>query len=102
MKVSGGGSPQPATKAPVMGASPCLPLCQTVGGWVGWEGDHPSLFPPFCVLPPGWGGVRACDADVFAHSPSLGRQLWPWCVYVCVCVGGDWLASALARSPFCH
>lgn len=41
-----GRSPQPASRAPGSGASLSVPLCQTVGGWVGWGWGPP---PPFSL-----------------------------------------------------
>lgn len=56
----------------------CLPLHALVpnSGRVGWlgVGATPSLFPLFCVLLPGWGGVCACDADVLVRSSALGDK----------------------------
>lgn len=79
LKVSGGGSPQPASRAPESG---CLPLHAFVpgSGRLGWlgVGATRSFFPLFCVFFPGVGRVQACDAHVFVHFPSLGRQSRPW------------------------
>lgn len=61
----------------------CLPLHSLVpgSGQVGGlgVGASPSCFSSLCPSSRVGGGCKAVvQIDVFAHSPSLGRQMWPW------------------------
>lgn len=80
------------------GASLCMPLCQAVGGWVGWEWGLP---PPFTLLSVSFFQGRGVSKPVMLMClftfPALGdnRGLGgQW--------GGAWLGSALALSPLCQ
>lgn len=72
LKVSEGGAhSQPPERRGVSGAS-CMPLCQTVGGWVGWGR---AATPPFALgsvsfSQDGEGSVPV----MLVHSSALGDK----------------------------
>lgn len=68
LKVSGGGCPRLAARALGVVSSLCVPLSRAGASGVGAVLSLPS---PRCVLLPGWDGSKT-DAEVCAHSPSLG------------------------------
>ena len=85
LKVSGGGCPRPAARAPGSGL---LPPCALVSGRGEWCG--PSLPPPSLLLP-GQGGVQGCDAVMLALT-ALGDSCglgWKWGGLAGVCSGPD-------------
>lgn len=87
LKVSGGGCPRPATRAPGSGLLPLRALVSGRGEWCG-----PSLSPPSTSFSQGRVGSKAVMLRC-----SLSQ---PWETVVALAGSGEaWLGSALALTP---